>query len=62
MAEMLVNAFASDGGKIAGAIWCDGPKPGTKWMTVKVLDRNRNVLIRRARKGEAHYGNWVVVE
>lgn len=62
MAELFVEAYDSSGHLVSGAIWCDGPKAGTKWMTTKILSRNRQVLIRRARKGEKHFGSWIVVD
>lgn len=60
MADLLVQAYASDDTLVSGAVWSDGPKPGSRWMVVKVLDRNRFVLIRRARRGERHCGAWIV--
>jgi len=45
--------------KVSGAIWCDGPKAGTKWVTP--AGGGKQILVKRATAKQKHPGQWVEV-
>lgn len=49
-APLKIQLTVDDGKKVPAAFWGQGPKVGTYWYTIKVLDRNRFVLVKRERE------------
>jgi hypothetical protein len=49
-APIAIQLTVADGQTVRAAFWGNGPRPGTYWYTIKVLDRNRLVLVRKLRE------------
>lgn len=60
----VVKLYVGPGEAVDAIYWSDGPadRPGTKWFTIKVVDRNRHVLAKIAPRTHPLSGKWIPVE
>jgi hypothetical protein len=49
-APIAIQLTIGEGATVPATFWGNGPRSGTYWYTIKVLDRNKTVLVCKLRE------------